>query len=610
MQIIISNKIYDITTFVNEHPGGSELFINNKDHTQDFNKIGHSSYALSLLGNYKIGEIDKSDPRYTESEIFYNEKKILKLFTHEDFMNIHKILGSVCLINFMSLFIDFFLGGFRGKLYYREINCFFIILSWVHILLSLSSLQFIIPRSRTGLLPMLWKEFRAHSILFALRSVICLNIEYFLKNNYLRFLVVLATMMGADIITKYLREDIKESTTATMPYWTNCDPCLQKRLKYFYTHAQVMATTTCLFGKIENMLFVVFPIQLAAFLMTLVRKNIISAKLYHLFYALSLLSGYIVNMGSYSLYLSVLFGFLFNYLRINCKINKYYLWTTTFLFYSSLNPIILLVSLVGLWLFKSVLIGSKRIDNSNNVVIDNKPNADKSYIKILLANKMDFKPGQYVNLFIDTEKRPYTPINYLDNQMEFYIKKYKNGFSERLCDLYCKDKVVYIKGPFGNKYYDPLTNRIMVDKKILETKNIVMFSCGTGITPFYSIIKNIKSNYYNIRLCASFKTNEDAFLTNQLDCEKYLFIQNRIVSTDVYNILNKSTEPTEPTEQNQLLKPTEPTEQNQLLKPTEPTEQNQLLKPTEQVVFICGTHSYITMIKDCCIEKNIKYYIF
>jgi len=33
MQIIINNKIYDITTFIDEHPGGRELFILNKDHT-------------------------------------------------------------------------------------------------------------------------------------------------------------------------------------------------------------------------------------------------------------------------------------------------------------------------------------------------------------------------------------------------------------------------------------------------------------------------------------------------------------------------------------------------------------------------------------------------
>jgi len=118
MKIILSNKIYDITEFVKEHPGGSELFVNNSDMTEQFNNSGHSSYAMSLISNFKSETLDCSDSRFKQiSDLSYNQNKISKLFTHEDKFNIHKICGVIVLINFMSLFIDYCLSGFIGQLH-------------------------------------------------------------------------------------------------------------------------------------------------------------------------------------------------------------------------------------------------------------------------------------------------------------------------------------------------------------------------------------------------------------------------------------------------------------------------------------------------------------
>ena len=67
MRIIINNNIYDITTFINEHPGGPEVFRLDADADADadalpdlthkFNEVGHSEYAVNLLGNYKVDEL-------------------------------------------------------------------------------------------------------------------------------------------------------------------------------------------------------------------------------------------------------------------------------------------------------------------------------------------------------------------------------------------------------------------------------------------------------------------------------------------------------------------------------------------------------------------------
>ena len=53
MIIIINNKKYDITEFLNEHPGGNNVFVDGKDMTEEFNSIGHSKHAIQMLKKYE-----------------------------------------------------------------------------------------------------------------------------------------------------------------------------------------------------------------------------------------------------------------------------------------------------------------------------------------------------------------------------------------------------------------------------------------------------------------------------------------------------------------------------------------------------------------------------
>jgi hypothetical protein len=472
MNIILANNIYDITEFVKEHPGGSELFINNSDMTEEFNHSRHSSHAISLLSNFKSIELSNTDHRYTDNSILtFNQTKVSKLFTHEDTFNIHKICGLIVLINFICLFIDFCLTGFVGIISYRNVNIWFIALTWVHGLLSLSSFQFLVPKDRTGILPMIWQEFRAHSSIFALRSIIIMNVIYFFGMNHIteiiRLLIVLTTMYMADNFSKYLSSNRKESTTLSMPYWSGCDPRLQKYIKIFYTHAQFMATFACLVTSMPYILYIVFPIQLAALLMTLVRKNIISSKVYHILYALSLLSGYIIDFMSYNLYYSIIICTLLYYLRINCKLNKYYMWFLVFSFYNiQLDPIYLFLSAIIYLLFRNNIFDkTKRVESNNTILSNTMISSDHYLIKIKCANEIDFKPGQYINLYYNTKKRPYTPImvDNNKNEIEFLIKTYENGeLSPKIIESYLINSVIYFKGAFGTKYYLPSDNKSII----------------------------------------------------------------------------------------------------------------------------------------------------
>ncbi|KAK8686497.1 hypothetical protein V6N13_125521 [Hibiscus sabdariffa] len=60
--LIISGKVYDVTPFMDEHPGGGEVLLSAtaKDATNDFEDIGHSDYARGLMEKYYIGEIDST----------------------------------------------------------------------------------------------------------------------------------------------------------------------------------------------------------------------------------------------------------------------------------------------------------------------------------------------------------------------------------------------------------------------------------------------------------------------------------------------------------------------------------------------------------------------
>merc|ERR1711982_162056 len=64
---VIHDKVYDITKFLDEHPGGEEILIENAgiDATENFEDVGHSSDAREMLKDYLIGELQESDKKGT-----------------------------------------------------------------------------------------------------------------------------------------------------------------------------------------------------------------------------------------------------------------------------------------------------------------------------------------------------------------------------------------------------------------------------------------------------------------------------------------------------------------------------------------------------------------
>ncbi len=181
-----------------------------------------------------------------------------KLFTREDPIGVHKYLGIFCLLNFIGRYSQMFFGDPAAGLGTQGHPWFAILCLVPHALLSLSSLIFhTVPKERVVGKPMIWQEFRAHNILFGVRSILAALATALAIKAGNGPKVRLAAMLfcgscilganyGADVATAKLRTTEWESTTATMPYWEGCSLETQLRFKGFYAYCQFMATLACL----------------------------------------------------------------------------------------------------------------------------------------------------------------------------------------------------------------------------------------------------------------------------------------------------------------------------------------------------------------------------
>ncbi|KAL3615988.1 hypothetical protein CASFOL_040282 [Castilleja foliolosa] len=60
--LLISGKVYDVTKFLDDHPGGDEVLVSStgKDATDDFEDVGHSESAKAMLEEFYVGDINTS----------------------------------------------------------------------------------------------------------------------------------------------------------------------------------------------------------------------------------------------------------------------------------------------------------------------------------------------------------------------------------------------------------------------------------------------------------------------------------------------------------------------------------------------------------------------
>jgi ferredoxin-NADP reductase len=229
----------------------------------------------------------------------------------------------------------------------------------------------------------------------------------------------------------------------------------------------------------------------------------------------------------------------------------------------------------------------------------------------------------YFNLYFDTKKRPYTPIEYIQNTeqnnqnnhsgdiIKFLIKRVENGeVSPVICDKYLANNTIFIKGPFGRKYYDsaPSVKSFVCDGNIISAKHIVLCSCGSGITPLYSMgVAWINDNYNVTETNADSKKQKLHFISSYATLDDAILTKNKMFQAN--NIcVNNDDNADEDTKIN-IIEKLFISRENNKLTPSILTEYiNDLNNDGDVVVFTCGTIKYNQMVKDCCAVKNVKCY--
>jgi hypothetical protein len=271
-----------------------------------------------------------------------NFQNFYKLNTREDHFNLHKIFGSITLLHLIIRCSFWIIDGYmhldniNANSHYKWLTPISLI---PHIFLSLSSLLFHLPENRNYSYATIYPEFRLHSIFFAMRSIIIVFLFWLGKDYlyYFRCLVVLLTMLCADLATYFYSDKNYKTTTREMP-----NPLPQNIfIKYFYAISQVIGTMHCIFStKVDQVFIILIPIQVAALLKTLNKKNIISTAEVNLYYIILLLSNFLYSktnilpeLGNLDGYQKHTITILFCILRFKYNINKYLLWSIVFCIY-------------------------------------------------------------------------------------------------------------------------------------------------------------------------------------------------------------------------------------------------------------------------------------
>lgn len=213
------------------------------------------------------------------------------IFTRHDSLHIHAILGALALIHFV---IRWVLILCTGRAFPSEESKLLSVASvLIHSLLPLVSLGLPVPRNRNFSKPMIWPEFRAHSLLFASRHVIscCIALLYPGMSDAV-FLVIgmtlhQITMTAASWVTICIG-DPESRTTNTMPYPKTIEEEQVNLTRLMYRDAQFFASAMMLCRNPTICFMPLLAIQIAPFLMTLVRKNLTGPAFYHGTYAWAL----------------------------------------------------------------------------------------------------------------------------------------------------------------------------------------------------------------------------------------------------------------------------------------------------------------------------------
>jgi hypothetical protein len=243
-----------------------------------------------------------------------------RLFTNEDPVHVHKTLGACALAHFAYRFGSL---ATRGTMRLDD-SVWDVALVVCHAALSLSSLIFRLPARRHEQMPMIYPEFRAHSIIFALRSVACCVLAMYGASVWIRAAACFLCMMAADAATARYTTGTTGTTMRAMPFPSDLADACRRAVTFYHSVSQAHATAFMMLDA-DAAFAPLLAIQLAAFLMTLVRKGLISTTTWHGAYTASLAVCVLAVSGSDFVWVSSV-GACFVVARMWLGAPKYLVW--------------------------------------------------------------------------------------------------------------------------------------------------------------------------------------------------------------------------------------------------------------------------------------------
>lgn len=266
---------------------------------------------------------------------------VKQLVTKDDPFHIHKTLGLLCLTSYAIRFSQF--GPKESDMAFGTYPMYTIPTLILHMLLNLSSFEFKIPPKRISSGYRIWPEYRIHSLVFLMRSLVSMGLTWYesiynLAPDYRwNLAIVLATMGAADYGSHISGHH--------SGFARQLDA--QPAVKYFFSMMQFGATTISLHGIRRFSLHFIFCmiIQCNAFLMTIRRKNLASHTLLVGLYGLMLVTGFLlanielIRHPLHHLLLIASSSALATSIRLGPKVaflktlqNKYILWSVIWCF--------------------------------------------------------------------------------------------------------------------------------------------------------------------------------------------------------------------------------------------------------------------------------------
>jgi NAD(P)H-flavin reductase len=548
----IHGSMCDLTEYMNQHPGGREILerahAQDEDATAAFERFGHSENARSILMNLMIDKPEMEDVPVTSAAMGSSTKTLLsrvrqKLYTNEDYRHVHKLLGMLSVLHIIPRMLVACIYG-SDVVVARVGPTTRTILVLIQLLLSVSSLQFRLPITSNIHKPVIHSMVRAHSIVFAIRAVLCTLCLIWLGmtrvSTVLRSLIVIGTMFAADRVTQRLADPTDNfKTTRSTPYWPGIDPRRRSIHKAFYAYAQFGATLVCLGGSHSEVIVLstLVGIQGAMFGTTLVRKSLIQTYTYHMVYTTQLLTTVVLGLCTQSVQLTgrqvALVGLLYT-IRIRWSLDKYLLWGSV--------ATCMLLSTDGIHVPSLCVVGAAcvagRVLQQPMDGVDIDPNSrvlsivqtGGSHCRMIIRTRdvlAGFKPGQFVTISNGVRTRKYTPLSVVphgarQSQLDMAIRRYpkENALSDYLYGRSIDD-IVLIDGPFGTQYYDESTRILHADRSPgidLEpgTDMVVLISGGSGVAPMYSLAGAMLASGIGVVLVTADTTEEGALL--RMEC--------------------------------------------------------------------------------------------